>query len=152
MGSANATCAAPDVAPAPTPRSASAKELPYPPMPSLPAPATQAVTLSVHAAEQYRRRVRPGLDQDAARTELERLRETGEISTVSPEWLNAAKTAPYYLLLGENIVLPVFPQGDGWIATTCVGQRTLSSTRRAAKSARRRSLGASRRARRRTPL
>ena len=149
---ANAICVAHDVVPAPTPGSAAAKELLYPAMCSLPAPTTQTVALSAHAAEQYRRRVRPGLDRDAARTELERLREAGEISMVSPEWLNAAKTAPYYLLLGDDVVLPVFPQDDGWIATTCIAQHTLSPTRRAAKSARRRSLGASRRARRRTPL
>jgi len=121
-------------------------------MRSIPAPSTRRVALSAHAVEQYRQRVRPGLDQDGARTELEGLRETGEISTGAPAWLNAAKPASYYLLLGDDVVLPVVSYGDGWIATTCVAQRTLSPTRRAAKSARRRSLGASRRARRRTPL
>jgi len=114
-------------------------------MSSLPAPTTQAVALSAHATEQYRRRLRPGLKRDAARTELERLREVGEISIVSPEWLNAAKTAPYHLLLGDDVALPLFPQGEGWVATTCIAQRTLSPTHRAAKSARRRLLGASRR-------
>jgi hypothetical protein len=108
--------------------------------------------VSVHAAEQYRDRVKPGLDPDAARAELERLREISVISTVAPEWLHAAKPAPDYLLLGTDVVLPVLPHGDGWIATTCVTQQTLTPTRRAAKSARRLSLGASRRARRRTRL
>ena len=73
----------------------------------------------------------------------------GEISTTAPEWLNAAKHAPHYLLLGGEVALPIRPQGRGWIATTCVTQRTLTPTRRAAKSARKMSLGAGRRARRR---
>jgi hypothetical protein len=113
-------------------------------------PTAQTVLVSKHAAEQYRDRVRPGLEVDAARAELERLREAGEMSTVAPEWLNAANPALHYLLLGEDVVLPILAQGDGWVATTCVTRRTVTPTRQTAKSARRRSLGASRRARRRT--
>lgn len=113
-------------------------------------PSAQTVLVSRHAADQYRDRVRPGLDIDAARAELERLRDTGEISSVAPEWLNAANPAPHYLLLGKDVVLPVLPQGDGWIATTCVTQPTVTPTRRAAKSARKASLASGRRARRRT--
>ena len=116
------------------------------------APTPQTVQVSTHAVEQYRHRVRPGLDPDAARAELERLREAGEISAVAPAWLNAAKPAPHYLLLGDDVVLPVLPQGDDWIATTCLSQRTLTPTRRAAKSAHKKSLLAGRRARRRTRL
>ena len=115
-------------------------------------PTAETVLISAHAAEQYRHRVRPGLDPDAARAELERVRATGEVSTVAPAWLNAAKAAPHYLLLGDDVVLPVLPQGDGWIATMCLSQRTLTPTRRAARSARKKSLLASRRSRRRTRL
>ena len=116
-------------------------------------PTTQTVLISVHAVEQYRHRVRPGLDQNAARTELERLCATGESSDVAPVWLEPAKRAPYYLLLGDDVALPLFAQWDRWIATALVAQGTLTPTRRAEKSTRsRRSLGASRRARRRTPL
>jgi hypothetical protein len=42
------------------------------------------------------------------------------------------------------------PHADGWIATTCVTQRTLTPTRRSAKSARKASLRAGKRAQRRT--
>ena len=116
-------------------------------------PPAETVLISAHAAEQYRHRFRPGLDPDAARAELERLRATGEISTVAPAWLNAAKPAPHYLLLGDDVVLPVLlRRWGGWIATTCVGRQTLAPTRRAAKSARKKSLLASRRSRRRTRL
>ena len=105
--------------------------------------------VSAHAAEQYRHRVKPGLDPDTARGELERLRLVGKITAEEPGWVNARKPAPYYLLLGDAIVLPVMPQGERWVATTCVTQRTLTPTRRVAKSARKTSLGSRKRAERR---
>lgn len=130
---------------APAPRS----ELPFPGMASSPGPTAETVLVSGHAAEQYQQRVKPGLDLDAARGELERLRAVGEISVRAPGWLNAAKPAPYYLLIGDAVVLPVLPQGEGWVATTCVTQRTLTPTRRDAKAAHKASLGARKRAARR---
>ena len=87
------------------------------------APTRQTMLVSTHAAQQYRRRARPRLDLDAARVELERLRGTGEISTEAPEWLNAAKQAPHYLLVGDGVALPSAPQRAGWIATTCRRRR-----------------------------
>jgi len=115
-------------------------------MPGAPTPIADTVLVSAHAAEQYQHRVKPGLDIDAARRELERLRSMAEISPRAPGWLNAAKPAPYYLLIGDAAVLPLLPQGEGWVATTCVTQRTLTPTRRNAKSARKVSLGARKRA------
>ena len=118
---------------------------------SPPAPSPEQVTVSAHAVEQYRDRVKPGLDPDGARAELEELRALGRIQTKAPGWVNAARPAVYYLLLGEQIVLPLAPQADAWVATTCVTQRTLTPTRRrAAKSARKASFAARKRARRRT--
>ena len=117
---------------------------------SAPSPNPKQVTVSAHAVEQYRDRVKPGLDSDAARTELEQLCALGHIETEAPGWVNPARPAAYYLLLGNQIVLPLAPQADAWVATTCVAQRTLTSTRRAAKSARKASLAARKRALRRT--
>jgi hypothetical protein len=117
-----------------------------------PYPNPKQVTVSAHAVEQYRDRVKPGLDSDAARTELEQLCALGLIQTDAPGWLNPARPAAYYVLLGDHVVLPLAPQADGWVATTCVAQRTLTPTRRAAKSARKASLAARKRARRRTRL
>jgi hypothetical protein len=108
------------------------------------------VAVSAHAVEQYRDRVKPGLDSDAARAELEQLCALGLIRTEAPGWVNPARPAAYYLLLGDEIVLPLAPQADAWVATTCVAQRTLTPTRRAAKSARKASLAARKRALRRT--
>ncbi len=113
-------------------------------------PAPNTVALSFHAVAQYQQRVKPGRNLDAARDELERLRPLGEISNLAPDWVNAARPAPYYLLLGDAIVLPLAPQAAGWVATTCVTQRTLTPTRRSAKSARNASLAARKRAQRRT--
>ena len=117
---------------------------------SPPSPNPEQVTVSAHAVEQYRDRVKPGLDSDAARTELEQLCALGLIQTEAPGWVNPARPAAYYLLLGDQIVLPLAPQADAWVATTCVAQRTLTPTRRAAKSARKASLAARKRALRRT--
>ena len=114
-----------------------------------PAPSPDTVMLSAHAVEQYQQRVKPGLELDTARAELDQLRALGQISAEEPRWVNAARPAPYYLLLGDAIVLPLAPQGEGWIAMTCVTPRTLTPTRRTAKSARKASLGARKRAQRR---
>jgi hypothetical protein len=113
-------------------------------------PTPETVSLSAHAVEQYQLRVKPGLSLDSARDELVRLRTVGEIATSAPAWVNAARPAPYYLLLGDAVVLPLAPHGDGWVATTCVTQRTMTPTRRSAKSARKASLEAGKRAQRRT--
>ena len=113
-------------------------------------PSLKQVAVSAHAVEQYRDRVKPGLDSDAARTELEQLCALGLVQPEAPGWVNPARPAAYYLLLGDQIVLPLAPQADTWVATTCVAQRTLTPTRRAAKSARKASLAARKRALRRT--
>ena len=115
-----------------------------------PPPNPEQVTVTGHAVEQYRDRVKPGLDPHGACVELEQLRTLGLIQTEAPGWVNAARPAAYYLLVGEEIVLPLAPQADAWVATTCVTQRTLTPTRRAAKSARKASLAARKRAQRRT--
>lgn len=114
---------------------------------ALPAPAE--VMISAHAAEQYQARVKPGLDPEAARAELERLRDVGEVSIEAPEWLHAVREAPCYLLIGEALALPVLGQGQRWVASTCVVRQTLTPTRREAKSARKASLASRKRALRR---
>ena len=118
-------------------------------MSAMPPPAPTPETVAFSAAEQYQQRLKPGLEPGAARGELDRLRPLGQISAEAPRWVNAAKPARYYLLLGDAIVLPLAPQEDGWIATTCVTQRTLTTTRRSAKAARKSSLRGSKRAQRR---
>jgi hypothetical protein len=114
-----------------------------------PAPTPGTVALSEHAVEQYQRRVNPGLEPGAARAELDRLRPLGQIAAEAPRWVNAARPARYYLLLGDAIVLPLAAQLDTWLATTCVTQHTLTRTRQSAKSARKASLRAGKRAQRR---
>jgi hypothetical protein len=108
--------------------------------------------LSAHAVAQYEVRVRPGLDLDTARTELERLRLVGEICAVPPAWVSVVNPAPYYLLVGDAVVLPLVQRGDSWIATTCIIQGTLTPTRRSFVSGRKASLRARKRARRRKRL
>lgn len=117
---------------------------------SRPAPTVQTLQLSVHAAEQYQQRVKPGLDLAAARAELEQLLPAGQITEEPPVWLRSAGRTPYYLIISDAVALPLTPQQGRWIATTCVTQTTLTQTRRAAKSTRKASLASRKRARRRT--
>ena len=108
--------------------------------------------ISDHAVQRYQERVRPGLDEAAARAELERLRAVAAVASDPPGWLHAADQAPWYLLLGDDVVLPLLRQSDGrWVASTCVPKSALTLQRRAAKTARRKSRGARGRARRRSP-
>ena len=56
-------------------------------------PTADTVALSAHATWQYQQRVKPGLDLDAARDELERLRPLGEISTLRARLGQRRKTS-----------------------------------------------------------
>ena len=113
---------------------------------------SESVVISEHAVKRYCERVKPGLDEAAARNELERLRAAAAVAREPPAWLHAADQAPCYLLLGDDVALPLLRQSDGgWVASTCVAKSTLTVQRRAAKTARRKSLGARGRARRRAP-
>ena len=47
-------------------------------------PTPQTVRISAHAAEQYQLRVKPALEVEAARAELEQLRLVGEITALEP--------------------------------------------------------------------
>ena len=115
-----------------------------------PSPATaDTIRVSDHAAGQYRHRVKPGLQPDAARRELEQLAPLAQVSSSPPAWINAKDPAPYWLTIAEGIVLPLKPQHGRWILTTCVTKRTSTSARRDAKTRRRISLGSRGRARRR---
>jgi hypothetical protein len=117
---------------------------------SPPAPNPEQVTVSAHAVEQYRDRVKPGLDPDGARAELEQLCTLGRIQTEAPGWVNPATPAAYCLLLGEQIVLPLAPPGRRLGRDHLRRAAHPDPPRRAAKSARKASLAARKRAQRRT--
>jgi hypothetical protein len=114
-----------------------------------PSPTPLTVRISEHAASQYQQRVKPALDLDSARAELEQLRTVGEISPIEPGWINAARPAPYYLLISNAVALPLLPQYGEWIATTCVIASTYTPTRRAQRRAYKASKASRKRAQRR---
>ena len=118
-------------------------------MESAPLPTAEAVRISDHAVEQYQQRIKPGFDLAAAQAELEQLRAVGQIAATAPGWVNAVRQAPCYLLIGDAIVLPVLRDRNGWVATTCLIDRTITPARRQAKTARKASLGSAKRAQRR---
>jgi hypothetical protein len=112
-------------------------------------PTSDTVVVSEHAAEQYRYRVKPALEPDAARMELTQLVAVGEVTSVEPSWVHAAKPAPFYLVISDALALPLKPQAGGWIATTCVARSTITPTRRAQRAAYKKSQASAKRAARR---
>jgi hypothetical protein len=118
--------------------------------PSHPAPTVGNVRLSAHAAEQYQQRVKPALDLEAARAELEQLVPVAEITATEPGWIHAADPAPFYLVISNALAFPLAPQNGGWIATTCVAAGTHTPVRRAQRAAYKTSRAAAKRAKRRT--
>ncbi len=91
--------------------------------------------MSAHAVEQYQQRVKPALDLDAARGELERLVGVAQVTAVEPRWVHAANPARFYLLIGDAVALPLVAQDGGWVATTCVAAGTYTPVRRAQRAA-----------------
>ena len=106
--------------------------------------------VSEHAAQQYQQRVKPALELDAARAELNQLVTVAHITTTQPRWLHAADPAPYYALIGDAVVLPLLPQSGGWVATTCVAAGTYTAVRRSQRAAYKTSKASAKRAKRRT--
>lgn len=90
------------------------------------------VALSAHAISRYRERVKPALDDQGARTELQQLLEIaeGEPSTRPPEWL-AEGEVEAYLPLTDQICLVVIGKTGGWRAVTCLVANSLSPEGRA---------------------
>ena len=115
-----------------------------------PLPPTAAnVQVSAHAAEQYQQRVKPALELDAARAELEQLVKVAQITPSEPPWVHAADPAPFYLLISNALALPLAPQHGGWIATTCITAGTHTPVRRAQRAAYKTSSASAKRAKRR---
>jgi hypothetical protein len=112
-------------------------------------PGHDQIDLTEHAVEQYRERVRPGLDVADARVELARLVPSGEIRARPPDWARSAGAKPYYLLIGDAVALPLAPQQGRWVTTTCLVQSTLTPRRREERTRRRADRAAAKRARRR---
>ena len=113
-------------------------------------PRAASVHVSDHAAEQYQRRVKPALELDAARAELNQLVTVAHITTIQPRWLHAADPDPFYALIGDAVAVPLQPQNGGWVATTCVAAGTYTPIRRSQRAAYKSSKAAAKRAKRRT--
>jgi hypothetical protein len=113
-------------------------------------PTAASVRVSAHAIKQYQQRVKPALGLEAARAELEQLVFVGQITAHEPSWVHAANPAPFYVLIGDALALPLAPQNGGWVATTCVAAGTYTPVRRAQRAAYTASRAGAKRARRRT--
>jgi hypothetical protein len=112
------------------------------------------VSFSEHAIVRFRERCRPALSSAAAGIELERVAAHGRIVRTAPDWhaLGAAQTAEAYLLLGDDIILPLVRIGGSqWLAKTCLTRKSMSAAARARRNDRKARSRAARRVRRSRP-
>jgi hypothetical protein len=108
------------------------------------------VTLSSHCVERFHERFRPALDQIRARRELEMLLALGEINDEPPEWLaqKMLQEADAYLIVGNDLVLPLAEIGQRFVAKTCLDRGGISEPARKRRNERGRRRRAARRPRR----
>jgi hypothetical protein len=102
-----------------------------PPLSSAP-PDTGPVELSSHARERYRERVKPALGFETAGRELFALLTLGKIVPEAPGWLAARQctVAEAYLVIGDDLVLPLARSESGWVAKTCIARGGISAPAR----------------------
>ena len=93
-----------------------------------------AVWFTTHAIERYVERLRPALTKAAARRELVRLCEVAEITADRPGWLGLGEATDAYLLIGEDVALPVMRGHTGWVAITCMTRGCLAPSERRARN------------------
>lgn len=113
---------------------------------------TREVVLTHHCVGRFHERFRPALDVIAARRELERLLEHGEVAESPPEWMarTMRQEADAYLIVGNDLVLPLATgreEGE-WVAKSCIPHGGISEEARRRRNERRRA-GRARRRRRR---
>lgn len=97
--------------------------------------------LTDHAITRYQQRVKPGLEHEVARTELEALVEAAPEPSSKPSWLylpeEATEAAEHYLMLSDGIVAPI--RGRTVVAViTRAGSNTEHRRNKNAAKARRR--------------
>ena len=115
---------------------------------------TSDIVFTPHSIKRFQERCRPALDAPAASLELQRLLASGRIVATAPDWhaCRTASTASLYLLLGDDLVLPLEPDrrsADRWVAKTCITRGGLSDAVRVRRNERKRNSRRARRARRR---
>jgi hypothetical protein len=70
-------------------------------------PTAAGVQITEHCVRRYTERVKPDMDLEIARRELEQLKGVCAIATSAPSWTHAADPAAYYLMIGSDVVLPL---------------------------------------------
>lgn len=97
------------------------------------------VRLSRHAVERYRDRLRPALSLPAAKRELQRLASTqGVLVSERPEWCCSDHGRGGFLLLGDDVCLPVaLDAGRVALALTCLVRGDLPEGERRRRNRRR---------------
>ncbi len=100
--------------------------------------------ISEHALERFQMRVRPALEVDAARVELQRLIELAEFASEPPAWhaVRTRREADGYLLVGDLLMpLRYLASSGSWLILTCIARGGISDRARGGRNEVRRSRG-----------
>lgn len=92
------------------------------------------VTISSHAAQRFAERVRPGLTVHGAMEELRRLVLVATRSEFAPAWLTTDDEHQSYLLIGDDVCLPLKRSGQRLVATTCLTRELITPWERAKRN------------------
>ena len=108
------------------------------------------IVLSDHCVVRFRERFRPAFDHDGAKRELARLLTCASFGEEPPAWLarTAQTLSPMYATVGPDLVLPLVPTADGFLAKTCIGRGGVSAPARERRNAAARARRSRRRSRR----
>ena len=110
----------------------------------------RSIVLTTHAAERYQERVRPALDTERARDELEHLIHLSEATPEPPCWTDTAQEGDQYLNVSDGVCVVLERGESGRLhAVTVLTRGEMSAGARAARNARKAQLRRARRARNR---
>lgn len=100
-----------------------------------PTPTPADIQISAHAVEQFIDRVKPHLSEDAARAELDALKQVGEITSTPPPGIRDARMRDLYLVISDAYAFPLARSTNGtWTAVTCLVSAGISSEYRRDRS------------------
>lgn len=82
------------------------------------------VAFSPHAVERFGERCRPGLTPDEVRIQLCHMLASARVTRTAPDWIRANGAAAY-LLLGADLVMPLFDRAGELVAATALTPRNV---------------------------
>lgn len=82
-----------------------------------------SIILTKHCLERYREYCHDIDDLDKLRSQLRARMRSARMEASPPEWVVAKRLNHAYVLIGQNMVLPIVKDGEKMIAVTCLHRR-----------------------------